>query len=431
MNKKTQTFKDYWRAFALPLVSCSAKCNAQCSSILCGSATATFLVVFALSIVVSGCGKINGPGRIRGNGIAISATTLRQSNSATKTVYGGRDKISDKKEPIYWSSKDLLVLTCAEADATYGTSAEYEVMPTSNPTKALIAAKDNGNGLWWGTADRHKIYGLYPSQSQNSAASLTTAGVASVTMPKTQTLSKDKKAPVDSLLPNMNYAYLWGGVSTPKTNSVGLVFQPGFTAFEFTVKGASAEDITLNSFTLSSENCAVSGNYTIAITVADAPNSGNSTAVYSVPPYSKGTNDKVEVAFPTGSDAIKVNSTKSLTFTVFALPSAASNGPLTQIKIGFNMSIANGQTLNRSLFLKYSSTHSDPAKQEQFIKFPATCKAFINFSLPDFKDITLDIEDVKINPLTDTPETINFRIDQIDVTLINEDEDDGPVLINN
>ncbi len=95
------------------------------------------------------------------------------------------------------------------------------------------------------------------------------------------------------------------------------------------------------------------------------------------------------------------------------------------------MSLANGQTLSKSLLLKYSSTHSDAAKRNQFIEFPATCKAFINFSLPDFKNITLDIEDTKINPLTDTPETIIFHVDQIDVTLINEDEDDGPVLLNN
>ena len=437
MNQKTQTFKGFWRAFALPLVSCSAKCNtqrsntqcsnasAQRSSVLHGSATVTLLLVFVLGLLVSGCGKSNGPGRkVKGNGIAISATTLKQSNGATKTVYGTRPS-GGGTQPIYWADGDHIILSCAQALSSEGaaltTGLEYEAVPTSDKSKALIYPANNGNGLWWKDATTtHNIFGLYPAPSQNSSASLSLTGTAAVTMPSTQTLTKADgfDSATDKVFnPNMDYAYLWSGVSTKKTNSVGMTFKPGFTAFEFTVGNAKDEAITLNSFTLSSTSCALAGDFSIAITAAN-PSTG-STATYTVPAFADGTNNAVTVNLANTA----ITKTQTLTFTVFALPASRLSGKtniLTDLKISFDITVG-GQSRTRSLLLKYKADHSDASKAGKPIEITGTSKAYITFTLPDFKNITLTIFEIK--DIDDIPTVINFGEHNLDVEQIDETHD--------
>ena len=413
MNQKTQTFKGFWRAFALPLVSCSA----------------TLLIAFALSFVVGGCGKNGRPDKVKGDGISFTANTLKQSNGATKTIYGPRPS-GGGTQPIYWVDGDNILLTCAEADATYGTYAEYVVATTSDKTKALITAKSNGKSLRWKDATTtHNILGLYPAPPQNSPVPnlMNLSGTAVVTMPSTQTLTKADgfDSATDKVLnPNMDYAYLWSGVSTKKTNSVGMTFKPGFTAFELTVGNANDEAITLNSFTLSSTSCALAGDFSIAITAAN-PSTG-STATYTVPVFADGTNNKVTVnLFNTA-----ITNTQTLTFTLFALPASKLSGKediLSDLKLSFNMSYG-GATVTRSKLLKYRADHSDASKAGKPIEITGTGKAYITLTLPDFKIITLDV--VTINDIEAAPSTISFSDHEIDVTLINEDYDDGGLIYN-
>ena len=429
MNQKTQTFKGFWRAFALPLVSCCAKCNtqrssasAQRSSVLRGSATATLLIAFALSFVVGGCGKNGRPDKVKCDGISFTANTLKQSNGATKTVYGPRPS-GGGTQPIYWVDGDNILLTCAEADATYGTYAEYVVATTSDKTKALITAKSNGKSLRWKDATTtHNILGLYPAPSQNSPVPnlMNLSSTAVVTMPSTQILTKADgfDSATDKVLnPNMDYAYLWSGVSTKKTNSVGMTFKPGFTAFEFTVGNAKDDAITFNSFTLSSTSCALAGDFSLAITAAN-PSTG-STATYTVPAFADGTNNAVTVdLFNT-----VITKTQTLTFTVFALPASRLSGKtniLTDLKISFDITVG-GQSRTRSLLLKYKADHSDASKAGKPIEITGTSKAYITFTLPDFKNITLTIFEIK--DIDDIPTVINFGEHNLDVEPIDEIHD--------
>ena len=391
-----------------------------------------YLVTFALSFVLSGCGKSNGPGRkVKGNGIAISATTPKQSNGATKTVYGTRPS-GGGTQPIYWSDGDHIILSCAQALSSEGaaltTGLEYEAAPTSDKSKALIYPANNGNGLWWKDATTtHNIFGLYPAPSQNSSASLSLTGSAAVTMPSTQTLTKADgfDSATDKVFnPNMDYAYLWSGVSTKKTNSVGMTFKPGFTAFELTVGNANDEAITLNSFTLSSTSCALAGDFSIAITAAN-PSTG-STGTYTVPVFADGSNNKVTVNL----SGVAITNTQTLTFTVFTLPASRLSGKenkLSDLKLSFNMSYG-GATVTRSKLLKYRADHSDASKAGQSIEITGTGKAYLTLTLPDFKIITLDV--VTINDIEASPSTISYSDHEIDVTLINEDYDDGGIIYN-
>ena len=162
MNQKTQTFKGFWRAFALPLVSCSA----------------TLLIAFALSFVVVGCSRKGGgglvPGGGSGGGNGISFRAVSSGSSSTKTVYGGPEKTVGKVEPIYWSDGDIITIACAQTRSSEGavlTSADYKLVPTaSDASKAMIYPVNNGNGLWWGTVNPHHFYSLYPSKAMMDAA---------------------------------------------------------------------------------------------------------------------------------------------------------------------------------------------------------------------------------------------------------------------
>jgi hypothetical protein len=255
-------------------------------------------------------------------------------------------------------------------------------------------------------------------------------------MPSTQTLTKKSGTTADNveLLPDMNYAYLWSGVrATAEANnkSVGMTFYPAFTAFEFTVWGATDDDVTLNSATISSTSCALSASeFRVKVSPTSTNNdSEHSTATYTVPVCeTSGTNknNAVSVSFPSGT--VINNLPSKVTFTLFALPSSRVSGKtdkLTDIKISFNMSY-NGNTVTRSLFLRYRADHSDASKAGQPVEFTGTGKTYMTFSLPDFKNITLTVLD--INPLDTTPEGIIFSESNLDITVLDEEEDDGGII---
>ena len=86
----------------------------------------------------------------------------------------------------------------------------------------------------------------------------------------------------------------------------------------------------------------------------------------------------------------------------------------------------NGNTVTRSLFLKYRANHSDASKAGKPIEFKGTGKTYMTFSLPDFKNITLTVVD--INSLDATPEGIIFSESNLDITVLDEEEDDGGII---
>ena len=357
MNQKTQTFKGFWRAFALPLVSCSA----------------TLLIAFALSFVVVGCSRKGGgglvPGGGSGGGNGISFRAVSSGSSATKTVYGGPEKTVGNVEPIYWSNGDILTIACAQARSSEGavlTSADYELVPTaSDASKAMIYPVNNGNGLWWGTVNPHHFYSLYPSKAMMDAAykslvDVATNGTVKGVFPASQnpigTPSSSTASGITTvtLSPDMRYGYLWSGVdAAPKSSSVSMTFKPLFTAFEFVVGGdAVGGDLTLKSFELSSSTCALSGNFT-----AQIAEGGGSVSLSSVPARTT-SNNTLSLTFPIGSNAVVVSSTKQARFTVLTFAGRNLSGTIDEkisdltIKFTFDHY---GTTLTRSLLLKKKS----------------------------------------------------------------------------
>ena len=387
MNQKTQTFKGFWRAFALPLVSCSA----------------TLLIAFALSFVVVGCSRKGGglaPGGGSGGGNGISFRAVSSGSSATKTVYGGPEKTVGNVEPIYWSNGDILTIACAQARSSEGavlTSADYELVPTaSDASKAMIYPVNNGNGLWWGTANPHHFYSLYPSKAMMDAAykSLvdvatngTVKGVFPVSQDPIGTPSSSTASGITTvtLSPDMRYGYLWSGVdAAPKSSSVSMTFKPLFTAFEFVVGGdAVGGDLTLKSFELSSSTCALSGNF-----AAQIAEGGGSVSLSSVPARTT-SNNTLSLTFPIGSNAVVVSSTKQARFTVLTFAGRNLSGTIDEkisdLTLKFTFERA-GSTFTRTLLLKRKG-ETAPMVFDGRKKYRIT-----NLSLPTLKEATFTVE---------------------------------------
>ena len=370
----------------MPLVSCSA----------------TLLIAFALSFVVVGCSRKGGglvPGGGSGGGNGISFRAVSSGSSATKTVYGGPEKTVGNVEPIYWSNGDILTIACAQARSSEGavlTSADYELVPTaSDASKAMIYPVNNGNGLWWGTANPHHFYSLYPSKAMMDAAykslvDVATNGTVKGVFPTSQnptgqSSKSESGITTVTLSPDMRYGYLWSGVdAAPKSSSVSMTFKPLFTAFEFVVGGdAVGGDLTLKSFELSSSTCALSGNFT-----AQIAEGGGSVSLTSVPARTT-SNNTLSLTFPIGSNAVVVSSTKQARFTVLTFAGRNLSGTIDEkisdLTLKFTFERA-GSTFTRSLLLKRKG-ETAPMVFDGRKKYRIT-----NLSLPTLKEATFTVE---------------------------------------
>ena len=362
-----------------------------------------FLIAFALSFVVVGCSRKGGgglvPGGGSGGGNGISFRAVSSGSSATKTVYGGPEKTVGNVEPIYWSNGDILTIACAQARSSEGavlTSADYELVPTaSDASKAMIYPVNNGNGLWWGTANPHHFYSLYPSKAMMDAAykslvDVATNGTVKGVFPTSQnptgqSSKSESGITTVTLSPNMRYGYLWSGVdAAPKSSSVSMTFKPLFTAFEFVVGGdAVGGDLTLKSFELSSSTCALSGNFT-----AQIAEGGGSVSLSSVPARTT-SNNTLSLTFPIGSNAVVVSSTKQARFTVLTFAGRNHSGTIDEkisdLTLKFTFERA-GSTFTRTLLLKRKG-ETTPMVFDGRKKYRIT-----NLSLPTLKEATFTVE---------------------------------------
>ena len=362
-----------------------------------------FLIAFALSFVVVGCSRKGGgglvPGGGSGGGNGISFRAVSSGSSATKTVYGGPEKTVGNVEPIYWSNGDILTIACAQARSSEGavlTSADYELVPTaSDASKAMIYPVNNGNGLWWGTANPHHFYSLYPSKAMMDAAykslvDVATNGTVKGVFPTSQnptgqSSKSESGITTVTLSPDMRYGYLWSGVdAAPKSSSVSMTFKPLFTAFEFVVGGdAVGGDLTLKSFELSSSTCALSGNFT-----AQIAEGGGSVSLTSVPARTT-SNNTLSLTFPIGSNAVVVSSTKQARFTVLTFAGRNLSGTvdekISDLTLKFTFERA-GSTFTRTLLLKRKG-ETTPMIFDGRKKYRIT-----NLSLPTLKEATFTVE---------------------------------------
>ena len=344
-------------------------------------------LLWAAILVLSGCGKDIFHAR-PGEQISFSARTAYY---ATKTAYTGT--VSDGKELIAWVPGDQVRIFSEQAGHRYEADrhdADYQVTSVTNNGHYSSAQVGNpgstgdSNGLVWGTGT-HIFYGIYPSPATNNNLSFDLATrTATLALPKSQTYTKEESV----LIPNMDYAYLFAGISQVASGSrFTLAFQPMFTAFQFKVKAAIAP-VVLKRFRLSSSATVLTGSCTAVVTAR--ADSEASTAA-----YSGFTGDReAELDFGSGI-ALALN--EELTFTVFALPQDFNDLSATFVVTKPDDSIEKTNTLA----LKYGAVPPAGHTPGEFVTFPATIKHRITCHVsPEFTNL-IEVNSIQIADWTD------------------------------
>ena len=312
--------------------------------------TKVLLTVTAL-VLLAGCQK---PG---GVGTQIRFSAVAKSDAATKTVYSG--EVVGGSERINWEAGDIIRIASDLARTEGGDNyADYTLgaPEASGVNSTSKATPSGGSGLEWGTGTHH-FWGIYPSHAITVSGSASASGLS---IPATQNVIDDVAHKTEepartTFAPDLSNAWMLAdksGVAEGASNFT-LDFYPAFTAFEFTLGSQDAVPLKIKSFTISSTTSELAG--TFAVTAfAD----GGASTYGSVSSAST----SISVSFGEGVD---VTQTKSLTFTVLALPQVLDN-----LSITFNIE-KGGASSYRTLPLKYSSTHA--THPGEFISF-AACK---------------------------------------------------------
>ncbi|MBQ6198604.1 MAG: fimbrillin family protein [Bacteroidales bacterium] len=288
-------------------------------------------------------------------------TSVTGAESATKTSYSG--VVNAGRERIDWKVDDIIRIASDLAETEGGDNyADYVISGTpaaSGATSTAELAVSGTDGLLWGSGTHH-FWGIYPSHAITVSGS-GSASATGLSIPATQNVIDDAEhktstSTLTTFTPDLSSAWMLADKSgvTEGSSDFTMDFYPAFTAFEFNLK--SQDDITLKikSFTLSSTTSELAG--TFAVTAfAD----GGASTFGSISSAST----SISVSFGEGVD---VTQTKSLTFTVLALPQVLNN-----LSITFNIE-KGGAASYRTLPLKYSSTH--PTNPDEFISFAACNK---------------------------------------------------------
>ena len=225
-----------------------------------------FALLLLATLAVS-CRKEAGTSR---SGIVFQARSTSFVEPDTRTVFSGvsvETGDNKKTERIDWVEGDLIRVYCAEASLLDSPSthfSDYAVtgQSTGGATCTATITSSAGNGLQWGSGS-HTFYAMYPSPSTEGLSGVTfNNGTMVLTIPATQTVTR--KGTTGTWLPDMRYAPMLAKTTAETTEgSVGLDFNPQYTAFTFTVGIGAYESLSLTGFTLTS----TTGNLTGKITV--------------------------------------------------------------------------------------------------------------------------------------------------------------------
>lgn len=303
----------------------------------------------AALVLLAGCQKFGGAGK------EIRFSAVAKPDAATKTVYSG--EVVGVYERINWVAGDVIRIASDlaqteggddYADYTLGTPEASGVNSTSKVTPS------GGSGLEWGSGTHH-FWGIYPYHAITVSGSASAAGLS---IPATQNViaaNKTETSTLTSFAPDLSSAWMLADKSgvAEGASDLDLDFYPAFTAFEFTLGSQDAVTLKIKSFTISSTTSELAGTFDVTA-FAD----GGASTYGSVSSAST----SISVSFGEGVD---VTQTKSLTFTVLALPQVLDN-----LSITFNIE-KGGVSSYRTLPLKYSSTHA--THPGEFISF-AACK---------------------------------------------------------
>lgn len=311
------------------------------------------IFVLVAGLLCSGCGKETTPDV--SEGVRFMATT---GGMETRTIYG---TVSETKQYVDWVAGDQMTVLMFNPDNTAESSTKaYQVSSSERDgdvDEATVAPVTSGDDLRWNSVSgtNTTFYAMYPT------GTLTTSSMSG-TIPSDQTSHLTWSGTTGTH--NMVYAYMFAkNTVTTKASEVKLVFNPEFSAFEFTVTNPGASAINLDSFTLKNigeggSATAVCGNFTLT----------PSTLAVN-PPVASSSNQTVTVSFTGLSGGhLTVPAAGSATFTLFTLPVE-----LTDMVISMDFNIG-GSTVTRNLNLRQNNS---------FIVFPACQKHVVSgISLP-------------------------------------------------
>ncbi len=284
------------------------------------------------SLLLAGCQKEFGKGgEVRFVASSVAGPQTRAEYSGEGTTSGGLLTW----ERINWQTGDVLRIWSDAAktpdNANYSDYkvSSFNVKSRDNTRSQATVENAAEHGLNWdGVTGYCGFWAVYPA----SMAGTGTTNRVDLSIPGTQT-------PSDNVLASAPMVAAVNGVEP--NSSVTLEFYPAFTAFEITLESAD-QDITLNSFALTSTSTALSGDYTATITAGGA-------TTYACPSFSS-SNGKVEYTFASGTTIAK---NSPITFTILALPQELNN-----LTLEFNVTIG-GNTTVRKLALNSGVTETD------------------------------------------------------------------------
>ena len=189
-----------------------------------------FLLAGVTLLALSSCQKVE---KLGGQAIRFSASSV-----GTKTAY-------DETEPgqINWVNDELVRVWSDKATLRYDASVKYYdyVIADANGKEAMLNNQEGSNGLVY--VDDQGDYQFWAVSPADAVAAPPTAGKAEYTIKADQS----GESITDGVIPaDMSQAVLLASATGPwmeygnTEKTYQLKFQPAFTAFEITLKGASA-----------------------------------------------------------------------------------------------------------------------------------------------------------------------------------------------
>lgn len=312
--------------------------------------------------MLCGCSKTEGGMHLSG---AIQFGMASRGGQTTKTVYGDKDATKDGKtyQPLNWAEGDVVTIASPQAvvqnDPNGGHASNYVISQITlatetDPQSKAKVVNEAANGLMWlDNIDTYDFYAIYP-KNETGVITLTQNGAVEATIPAAQDLtgtpttkseSKTNEVTGQTLTvnykvyaPDMKYAFMTGALKsfkpTSNTQTVPIVFNPAFTAFEFNVSSQD-DPIELTKFEIVSSDGSdkLAGKFTMTAGGTDVSATGATSSV---------------TADLSAADAI--DDENGLNFTVFTVP-VTNTQPL---RIKFTSK--DGETTKTSwLDLKYSN----------------------------------------------------------------------------
>jgi len=301
-------------------------------------------------LALAGCNK-QGTDFATGDTVSFNVK-LYPSNVLTKTAYSGETVTVDNKkvERIDWAAGDQFRLYAKNATQRYMLNQHYsdyevlewkdngryseastgtQIQPITEYDKIKDSAGKNvQNGLVW-SADNQPddFWAVYPIPTSTMTVTESSATVEGLDIPKAQevTINEDKSSKTVTVLdPDLSKG---GYMVAMKKNAAAntkfnLDFYPAFTALEFTLY--SKYDLTLHVDAFKITSAATESVAATGLTgkfKAEVKEDGAS--VYTV---NSDVNNEISVDFTQAqAGGIEITKTKSMTFTVLALPQDLKN----------------------------------------------------------------------------------------------------------